>query len=65
MSAEELQRMMEQIESHRKKERDYTSLEDQIRCLKRRYAVLCGDEVIPLINKNVGWKRAGVYRHSE
>jgi len=28
---------MQEIQAHRKKERDYQSLEDQIRCLQRRF----------------------------
>lgn len=37
MNDEELQAMMLEIQEHRKRERDFTSLEDQIRCLKKRF----------------------------
>eukprot|EP00347_Sterkiella_histriomuscorum_P024325 403331522 len=40
MSEKEIQRMMEEIQEHRRKERDYTSLEDQIRCLNNRFKAL-------------------------
>lgn len=29
--------MMDEIQEHRRRERDFTSLEDQIRCLKNRF----------------------------
>lgn len=37
MNDSELQNMMLEIQEHRKRERDFTSLEDQIRCLKKRF----------------------------
>jgi hypothetical protein len=37
MNDSELQTMMQEIQEHRKRERDFTSLEDQIRCLKKRF----------------------------
>ena len=37
---------MQEIQEHRKNERDYTSLVDQIRCLKRRYDMLVNGEVV-------------------
>lgn len=37
--------MMEELQEHRRKERDYTSLEDQIRCLQKRFSLLQGGEV--------------------
>ena len=37
MNDSELQTMMLEIQEHRKRERDFTSLEDQIRCLQRRF----------------------------
>ena len=40
MSAEELDHLMQQIEEHKKNERDYTSIEDQIRCLLKRKQIL-------------------------
>ena len=36
--------MMYEIIEHRKRERDFTSLEDQIRCLKRRFQNLDSTE---------------------
>ena len=44
---------MHEIQEHRKRERDYTSLEDQIRCLKKRFELLNQSEVtIPIIVVN-------------
>jgi DnaJ-domain-containing protein 1 len=37
MNDSELQHMMLEIQEHRKRERDFTSLEDQIRCLQKRF----------------------------
>ncbi len=37
MNDSELQTMLLEIQEHRKRERDFTSLEDQIRCLKKRF----------------------------
>lgn len=37
MNDSELHNMMLEIQEHRKQERDFTSLEDQIRCLKKRF----------------------------
>ena len=37
MNESEFQTMMEEIQEHRRRERDFTSLEDQIRCLKNRF----------------------------
>ena len=37
MNDSELQNMMLEIQEHRKRDRDFTSLEDQIRCLKKRF----------------------------
>ena len=37
MNDSELQTMMQEIQEHRRRERDFTSLEDQIRCLKKRF----------------------------
>jgi hypothetical protein len=37
MNDSELQHMMLEIQEHRKSERDFTSLEDQIRCLQKRF----------------------------
>ena len=37
MNDSDLQTMMQEIQEHRKRERDFTSLEDQIRCLKKRF----------------------------
>ena len=36
--------MMDEIQEHRRKDRDFTSLVDQIRCLQRRYDLLQKDE---------------------
>ena len=44
-SAKEIQDLMSEIQEHRKKERDYTSLVDQIRCLKLRFVALAESEV--------------------
>ena len=45
MSAEEIQGLLQQIHDHRIKERDYTNLEDQIRCLQLRYEMLLMKDV--------------------
>ena len=37
MNDSELQNLMFEIQEHRKLDRDFTSLEDQIRCLKKRF----------------------------
>ena len=37
--------MLLEIQEHRKRERDFTSLEDQIRCLKKRFYQLEATEV--------------------
>lgn len=54
MTDHEIQNMMQELQAHRKKERDYTSLEDQIRCLKRRFEVLIDGEVSPTYTKVIG-----------
>ena len=50
MNDHELQNMMLEIQQHRKRERDFTSLEDQIRCLKNRFYNLDNTEVITYID---------------